>query len=152
MIGLCCLVLAYALPASAWAGDATCVAGAEQLRMQVSVAGLRNAKGEVAITLYADDRERFLAKGGKLLRQRVKAVLPLTSACFVLPAKGFYAVSVYHDANADHDFNRSFIGMPVEGFGFSRNPKTRLGLPSLDEVRVAADLGDNPVQIQLIYP
>lgn len=131
---------------------AVCDKSTTQVRLQVKVSGAAVAKGEMAITVYADDKKRFLAKGGKLLRQRLPVRLPLTTACFVLPKADFYAVAVYHDINADQDFNRSFVGMPTEGFGFSRNPKTRLGLPSLTEVRVVTVLGDNIADIKLTYP
>ena len=139
--------LAVANPAATPACDGS----AGQVRLQVRVAGLQTAKGNITITVYPDDASRFLAKGGKLARQRIAAVQAVTSACFVMPAAGVYAIAVYHDANDDHDFNRSFVGMPAEGFGFSRNPKTALGLPRFSEVRFAAQPGDNLLEIQLSY-
>ena len=128
-----------------------CDGSASQVRLQVRVAGLKAAKGNITVTVYPDDASRFLAKGAKLARQRVPAVQPATAACFVMPAAGSYAVAVYHDANNDRDFNRTFVGMPAEGFGFSRNPKTLLGLPRFSEVRFAAQPGDNLLEIQLSY-
>lgn len=132
--------------------EAICDGSAGQTQLTVSVNGLKEAKGQMAITVYADDRKRFMARGAKLLRQRVPAVSPVTQACFVLPKPGYYAVVVYHDSNADEDFNRSFIGLPAEGYGFSRNPKTLIGLPDLDEVRIPVAMGDNVVAVQLTYP
>lgn len=129
-----------------------CDDSVSQVRLQVRVSGVAAPRGNITITVYPDSSSQFLAKGGKLARQRVPAQVPATSACFVLPAAGQYAIAIYHDANDDHDFNRTFVGMPNEGFGFSRNPKTRLGLPSLSEVRFAAAAGDNPVEIRLSYP
>ena len=128
-----------------------CDSSAGQVRLQVRVAGLKAPKGNITITVYPDDSSQFLAKGAKLARQRVTSAQPVTTACFVMPAAGTYAVAVYHDANNDHDFNRSFVGMPTEGFGFSRNPKTKLGLPRFSEVRFAAQPGDNVLEIQLSY-
>ena len=130
---------------------ADCGTGASQARLQVKVSGLANTKGNVTITIYPDDPDQFLAKRGKIARQRVPATAPLTEACFALPSAGGYAVAVYHDANGDHDFNRRLTGLPAEGYGFSNNPVTRLGLPSLKEVRFAATTGDNPVYIKLTY-
>ena len=146
------LLLAAGCSAMAMAETIPCDASATQVRLQVRVMGVAKPSGNITMTVYPDSSERFLAKGGKLARQRVPAQMPVTSACFVLPAAGQYAIAIYHDANDDHDFNRTFVGMPNEGFGFSRNPKTRLGLPSLSEVRFAVVAGDNPVEIQLTYP
>lgn len=146
------LLLAGAGFSRAMAEVIPCDGSATQVRLLVRVAGVDEPRGNVTMTVYPDSSDRFLAKGGKLARQRVAAQAPTTSACFVLPAAGQYAIAIYHDVNDDHDFNRSFVGMPNEGFGFSRNPKTKLGLPSLSEVRFAAAAGDNPVEIRLTYP
>jgi uncharacterized protein (DUF2141 family) len=136
---------APALAASACAGDPT------DTRLTVEVSGLRSAKGEVAVTLYPDDSRRFLAPKGKLLRQRAPAKTPVTTTCFYLPKPGFYAIAVYHDENADHDFNRTLIGMPAEGFGFSNNPSTKTGLPAYKSVRFEAKAGETDTHITLRY-
>jgi uncharacterized protein (DUF2141 family) len=120
-------------------------------RLTVQVNGVRASQGQVAVTLYPDDSKRFLAPKGKLLRQRVKAVAPSTTACFYLPAAGTYAIAVYHDANADTDFNRNSLGMPTEGFGFSNDPSTRLGLPSFNSVRFTVRGGESRISIQMRY-
>ena len=148
--GLALVLTAMALPA--WAqGAAVCDGSATQARLMVRITGIESQKGNLTITVYPDDADRFLAKGGKLSRQRVPVAMPLTATCFTLPSAGSYAVAVYHDANDDHDFNRTFVGMPDEGYGFSNNPVTKLGLPGFKEVRFAAKAGDNPVYIKLTY-
>jgi uncharacterized protein (DUF2141 family) len=119
--------------------------------LSVNVSGVRAPKGEVAVTIYPDDSRRFLAPRGKLLRQRVKAAMPTTSACFWLPEPGYYAVAIYHDANADSDFNRNAVGMPAEGFGFSNDAPARFGLPSFNAVRFRVKPGQSSVNIRMRY-
>lgn len=119
-------------------------------RMSILVEGVRAAQGEVAVTVYPDDPRRFLARRGKLFRARVPARAPATGACFMLPA-GVYAVAVYHDADGDRDFDRSKTGLPSEGFGFSNDAPTKVGLPSYDAVRFRYRPGDKPVRIQMRY-
>lgn len=120
-------------------------------RLIVHVAGMRAAVGEVAITVYPDDPRRFLAHKGKLLRVRTPTHLPVTTACFWLPQPAAYAIAIYHDANADHDFNRTLTGLPSEGFGFSNNPSTRFGLPPFKAVRFNAGPGETTVHVTLRY-
>jgi len=127
-----------------------CTPGDGAAKVRARVTGMRAPEGNVTITVYADDEKRFLARGGKLARQRVPTVLPLTEACFALPP-GRYAIAVYHDANGDHDFNRKLTGLPAEGYGFSNNPATRFGIPSLKDVRFEAVAGEVPVYITLKY-
>lgn len=141
-------LLAAGTPAAA---AEACAGKPSANRLTVQVNGVRASQGEVAVTLYPDDSKRFLAPKGKLLRQRVKAVAPSTSTCFYLPAAGTYAIAVYHDANADEDFNRNAVGMPTEGFGFSNDPSTRFGLPTFNSVRFTVRGGESRIAIQMRY-
>ncbi len=49
-----------------------------------------------------------------------------------LPA-GTYAVSLFHDVNADRQLNTNFAGIPKEPYGFSNNPKSTFGPPDYKE-------------------
>jgi uncharacterized protein (DUF2141 family) len=126
-------------------------AGGEAAKLMVATSSLRAAQGEVAVTVYPDDPERFLAKGGKLLRARVPAVQPVTRACFWLPP-GVYAVAVYHDQNANHAFDRDGLGRPTEGFGFSNDAPARMGVPALSAVRFRLPAGGRTISLHMRYP
>ena len=140
--------LALAAPACADDGcEGARVAGASKLVVQVH--GVRSAKGEVAITVYPDDRRRFMAKGGKVVRLRLKAESTVRVCLWLPPAN--YEVAVYHDANGDRDFNRTMVGLPAEGFGFSNDPETRLGLPSISAARFRLTPGEGSVMIRMKY-
>lgn len=139
---------AIAAPAAAAEGCEG-VQNANSAKLSIQVAGVRSAKGEVAVTVYPDDKRRFLAKGGKLARVRTKALL-VTHTCFWV-APGSYAVAVYHDANGDRDFNRTLVGLPAEGFGFSNNPETKVGLPPLSAARFNVGSAERVLSIQLRY-
>lgn len=120
-------------------------------RLIVDVVGMRDARGEIAVTVYPDSAKAFLAKGGKLARQRVPTASPTTEACFALPAPGIYAVAIYHDENGDHAFGRNLLGLPLEGFGFSNDAPTPIGLPEFSQVRFKAGSGDTVIRIKLRY-
>ena len=108
---------------------------------------LHNRVGEVAFTIYPDDKKRFLAKGAKLARARVSAANP--RACFWLKP-GYYAIAQYHDENSDHDFNRTLF-MPKEGFGFSNDAPTSIGLPSFESARTALPASGTVVRMKMRY-
>lgn len=147
MAALACAFGLVAAPAIA----ADCVGESSATKLTVHVSGLRSAKGMIAVTLYPDEPRRFLAPKGKLLRDRPTAKTPITTTCFFLPKPGYYAIAVYHDENGDRDFNRTIIGMPAEGFGFSNNPSTKTGLPPFSAVRFEAEPGESDVRITLRY-
>lgn len=142
-------VAAVASPGAAVAQECVGPEAPGTVRLIVEGVGLRNAAGEVAFTVYPDDRRRFLARGGKLARARVPAQAPVTRACFNL-RPGSYAVAQYHDENRDHDFNRSLIA-PKEGFGFSNDAPTSIGLPSLSAARFALPPGGRVLRMRMRY-
>lgn len=129
LVALGCACAVAAAPAIACVGEP----GAGKVKLEVSATSLRNSRGEVAFTVYPDDRKRFLAGGGKLARDRVGTVAPTTRTCFWL-RPGHYAIATYHDENGDRDFNRTLFSIK-EGFGFSNDAPTTLGLPSFEAVR-----------------
>lgn len=123
---------------------------ADSARLTVQVNGVRPPVGEVAITVYPDDKRRFLARGGKLARQRVKAFASV-KACFWVPPSASYAVAVYHDANGNRDFDRTLVGLPAEGFGFSNDPETKVGLPPFSAVRFKVGPTERTIAVQMRY-
>lgn len=142
------IALATAVPASGAACPAAIAAGL--VRVKVEVSGVRSGAGEVAFTVYPDIKKRFLSKGGKLTRIRTKAGVGTISACFAL-APGYYPFAIYHDSNGDRDFNRTLFA-PTEGYGFSNDVPTRLGLPAFEKVRVKVGPGPTTIRIRMRYP
>ena len=121
------------------------------VKLTVATSNLRSAEGEVAVTVYPDDSKRFLAKGGKLARVRTPAAQPTTRACFWLPP-GTYAVAVYHDENGDGAFDRSIVGAPKEGYGFSNDAPANMGLPDFAAVRFKLPAGGRTISVHMRYP
>jgi len=148
---LCGLTLCSVwLPARAAATSTACnPADHNQVRLQVSVSGMRSDKGPIIITIYPDQAKRFLDGKYKLARQQLPVIQPVSHTCFVVAAPGYYAVALFHDKNDNHHFDTNWLGIPVEAYGFSRNPKLHFGPPDLGEVRFAAHVGDNPVAITM---
>jgi uncharacterized protein (DUF2141 family) len=64
-------------------------------------------------------------------------------------AAGHYAVAVFHDRNNNGRLD-TFMGIPREGYGFSRNPGFKPRAPHFDEA--ALDLaGDIQTDIRMRY-
>jgi uncharacterized protein (DUF2141 family) len=140
----CVLTAAPALAADC-AGEVT----PNTAPLVVQITNVKPVRGLVAVTVYPNDKSRFLAPGAKLARQRVKAEA-MTETCFNLPP-GTYAIAVYHDANSNKNFDRNLAGLPAEGYGFSNDAPSRIGLPPLEAVRFKFKAGDPPVKITMRY-
>ena len=109
-------------------------AQASPAELEVQVQGLRNADGQVRLCLTRNPAHFPDCNGDPAA---VRRSLPARAAASIrlrgIPA-GIYALSVIHDENNDGRLNR-FMAIPREGFGFSRNPRIRMGPPRFDEVR-----------------
>lgn len=143
---------AMATPVLAQDAPTGCTGPASSNWIQVVVDGMRNASGDLAITLYPDIPSRFLAHHGSLYVGRVKAVAGTTTGCIFVPKPGVYAIAIYHDENANGKFDRSGIGLPDEGYGFSNNPTTLFGLPSFRSVRLNIAHPGLSAHIHIKYP
>ena len=151
LIGLSSIA-ALTVPIAAQA-QAECQGPKSETSIEVTVTGLRDAKGQVAVTLYADDPKHFLVKHGSLYSGRVTAVAPVTKMCLYVPKPGVYGLAVYHDANGNGKFDRGgLIGLPLEAYGFSNNPATLFSLPSFRSVRLDIAHSGMTTSIKLKYP
>ena len=63
---------------------------------------------------------------------------------------GRYAVSLFHDQNSNARLD-TFLGVPREGFGFSRNPVIRFGAPKFDSVDIELTPGFTRMSIHMQY-
>ena len=148
------LVLATttAFAAPAVAAPAGCLGEPSETWLNVSVEGLRNGNGLLTVAVYPDDSRAFLAKGGTLKNNRFDAAAPVTRACVFVPKPGVYAIAVYHDEDASRKLNRSGLGLPAEGYGFSNNPATLAGLPAFRSVRLNVPKAGLTTHIKMKYP
>jgi len=146
---------ALALPAATApvaAAPAGCLGAPSDTWLNVSVEGLRSGRGLVTVALYPDDSRKFLAKGGTIKNNRFDAQAPTTRACVFVPKPGVYAIAVYHDEDGSRKLNRSGLGLPTEGFGFSNNPATLAGIPAFRSVRLNVPKSGLTTHIKLRYP
>ena len=150
------VLLTGAAPASTipaqGSAPAGCTGPASQTWLNVAISGVRSGDGLVAVTLYADNSRKFLVRHGSMYVGRLNATAGTTRGCIFLPQPGVYALAIYHDANASQSFDRTGIGLPAEGYGFSNNPATIAGLPSFRSVLLNVPRSGLTTRIQMKYP
>jgi uncharacterized protein (DUF2141 family) len=138
-------------PVAKCAAPVAATTGAAPTTVQVTVDNVRNSKGLITAVLYSDDPQTFLKSGKKLDRIRVEAQEGETVLCLKAPANGRYSVALYHDENGNKKFDRDFLGIPVEGYGFSQNPGFRFGKPELEETLFTIDSALTSLRISILY-
>lgn len=134
----CVLLVGYITPLMAQT-PANC-------KISVRATGLRNATGNVRITLRrsADSvvESRVVDIDAKTLTaQTVFDKLP----------EGVYSVGLIHDENKNGKLDMDEMGLPQEGYGHSNNPGKRMGPPSFDETKFTLTQTGASLEIGIIY-
>ncbi|WP_326525324.1 DUF2141 domain-containing protein [Sphingomonas sp.] len=106
-------------------------------RLELDFTSLRSAKGLIQICITADAQHFPDCKGDA--RALTRSIPAGTRAVTfdALPVGG-YAVAVIHDENGNGKLD-TMMGIPREGFGFSRNPAIGFGPPKFGAARFALD-------------
>ncbi len=121
------------------------------VRLHVEIDDVRSATGTVTVVLYGNNRKDFLTKGKRINRIRIPANGRVVRGCMVAPTPGQYAIAFYHDENSDRHFDRTFIGLPEEGYGFSNDASAMMGLPAFRDVLFSAADGDTTLKMKMRY-
>ena len=95
----------------------------------VSVKNVKDAQGTITIDLHGDDPEQFLKSGAKLARVRIPAIPGDMNICVPVEHAGLYAIALYQDRDSDLKLDKTWIGLPSEPFGVSRDAPIRMGPP-----------------------
>ncbi len=117
--------------------------------LTLSVQGQRSTRGQLLVCITANagafpDCSRDPAA--------TRLIVPLEDAAALrasLPAGRRYAIAVVHDENGNGRMDK-LMGIPREGFGFSRDPALRMGPPRFDSAAFRLD-GPDTESIRLRY-
>ena len=93
--------------------------------------------------LYPDDESKPIATAD------IAAVSPDTVVTLHNVPPGIYAIQAFQDLNSNNKMDTTWLGLPLEPFGFSRDAKPFLSKPSFDEVKFAVAAGENSQSLHL---
>ena len=114
--------------------SATLLLGAaEPGTIDLEVAGLRSAKGVVQVCLTRDPVSFPGCVGDRFAVRRTVPARVTRLSFDGLPTGG-YAAALIHDENSNDRLD-TVLGIPREGFGFSRNPAIAFGPPKFRAAR-----------------
>lgn len=91
---------------------------------------LRSDSGTVYCALFAPPGEGFPGNIDKAVGFAMSPIAEKAASCAFSPSSlGKYAVSFYHDANNNRHFDTTTEGIPLEGYGASRDARGSYGPP-----------------------
>lgn len=117
--------------------------------LHVDVAALRSARGMLRLCLTADPKNfPACVDDARAVTRSVPA--GQTAMVFAGLPHGDYALAVIHDENGNRRLD-TLLGIPREGFGFSRNPAVRFGPPRFAAARFLLDGDAETQQVRMKY-
>lgn len=119
---------------------------------RIHVAGLRSDSGQVVCTLFSSPQGYPGDDNSQNTRTTTAKIIGRTAVCnFPGLAAGTYAAVVFHDENSDRSFNRNWIGMPKEGYGFSNNVFPMFRAPTFEEAGFRCSGGTINLKVRIRY-
>lgn len=102
--------------------------------LKIELSGLRNAKGMVRMCI-ASSAKAFPECKNEQRGRSLSIPVPANGRVEVSGLSyGDYAIAVFHDENGNGRLD-TMMGIPREGFGFSRNPSLMAGPPAFSRAR-----------------
>lgn len=117
--------------------------------LEIDVGNLRSAKGLIRICLTADPGNFPQCVDD---RDAVKRSVPASQHVIRFDglAPGTYAAALIHDENSNAKLD-TLMGIPREGFGFSRNPRIGFGPPRFAAAQFALGGVTEKQQVTMRY-
>ncbi len=97
-----------------------------QITLTIEVTGLRNNNGLIILQLVDENQKDVKSQKGVIKNNKCTIIFDdLKSAK--------YAFRYFHDENKNNKLDTKWLGIPVEGFGFSNNAKGKFGPPAFEK-------------------
>jgi uncharacterized protein (DUF2141 family) len=119
-------------------------------QLTVTVNGLRNANGNIELSIY-NDASQWPDHPTPDHHQKKPAAAGSVTFTFDLPP-GTYAAAGYHDENGNGKFDKTMLGLPEEGYTLSNNAKPFLSAPAWEKVNFQLPASGASVTMTMVYP
>jgi uncharacterized protein (DUF2141 family) len=121
-------------------------------RVVVDLLGLKSDAGQVLAALFRTSagfpEEPQRAQQRKTVKIRGRRV----ELAFDDVPPGVFAVSLFHDEDANGKMKTGMFGIPSEGYGFTRDARGSFGPPSFEDARLQVSAGETKkVTIRMKY-
>lgn len=100
-------------------------------RLTIVVKNIKVNKGSIILAVF-NSPNSFLKK--PFAQQIANAGNGTMEFSFNLP-EGDYAVAIYQDANNNRELDKSWLGIPKEAYGFSKNFRPMFSAPEFNDCR-----------------
>jgi uncharacterized protein (DUF2141 family) len=117
--------------------------------LEITIQGLRNSSGEVSLAIF--DKPQEFPRGAKIQDRDVAAKAGDLTIVFKNLKPGRYALAIHHDENTNQEMDTNFIGLPLEGYGFSNNARVFFGPPTFEAASFEMGSGNQAINLRVVY-
>ena len=117
--------------------------------VRIIVTGVEKSVGLITADMYPNRQENFLRGRGRIKKVKYAARAPETRFCMTAPETGLFAMAIYHDRNANGDFDKTGLGLPAEPWGISNNPRILFGPPPVEKALFEVSERGATIEIEL---
>ena len=113
--------------------------------LTVTIAGVVSDEGNVVIAMY--DQPAEFPQGKPMRGEIIAAAAGIVTVVFKEVLPGRYALSAFHDINANGKLDTNTFGIPIEPYGASRDARCEYGPPSFEDASFV--VGTEPVNLSI---
>lgn len=124
----------------------------QETSVRLHITNICNKEGEILLSVYQGPSE--FAYDPEIWYEIPKTELHDSTIVFTfdLPYPGKYALAVLDDENSNGKMDKNFLGIPLEGYGFSNNYRAKgLKVPDFEDLIVPIKPGNNEMTIQISH-
>ncbi|MDX1629628.1 MAG: DUF2141 domain-containing protein [Fulvivirga sp.] len=118
----------------------------ESKQVLITINNIKEARGTIYLAVY-DNSKDF--RENAILNKSIKITAEGKKTIQLNLPKGEYAIGAFHDLNGNGKLDKNFVGIPKEGFGFSKKSIGTFGPPSYDQTKFMHDKAGTKVLIEL---
>jgi uncharacterized protein (DUF2141 family) len=121
----------------------------QQKSLVIEINNVNTDEGEILVSLYESEISFKNFKPDKYVIINAKKG---TLQCTINNLdKSVYAIGILHDLNENRLMDKNFIGLPQEGFGFSKDALGAFGPPSFAQAAINLDSLISTAKIKMKY-
>ena len=118
--------------------------------LDLSIEGLRSQRGDIQLCMTMLPAKFPSCKGDPNARRMTVPAAQAAKLRIENLPQGQYAIAVIHDENSNAKLDTA-LGIPREGFGFSRNPVIMFGPPRFSAAEFRVGDGETAQRLKMKY-
>ncbi len=127
------------------------IASEKRGSIEIEIRDLKSERGVVRIALYSSE-DGFPDEPEKAtLLESVEISKRPLSVSFKDITYGYHAIAIFHDENANGEFDMTWYFKPLEGYGISNMSEPKIGPPKFKKAKFELNSAQMKLPVKILY-